>query len=765
MALPGERLSVNGTGARRCRLPPAPLRMFGPRAGGIACSRIGAKPARLRLNRVLSPCSTLRHSHFTQGRAPAYSRPNPAARTSSIMPNAQVPADRVRIDIIGAFSAVLAGPKTGQASELSSAQRLQFPSRKAQALLGYLILGNVAQVPRQRLMDLLWSASNETHARGSLRHALHEIQKGFRDAGLSHFFADKLNAGIATAHLDLDLWQIMADAKAGKVHSALLTSDRLTDNLLAGLDDVDPVFSEWLQETRAAAHTELATALEKLLPAEDAEVISDDAEIAARALQRLSPGHERSARVLIKARAAANDLGTALQIYTALWKRLENDFDIEPSEATQNLVARIRMEQPETGAAPLTAAASVQRLADMLSGNDARPSIAVLPFRPGSPDVESYFTSGIVDNVIHVLASFKELFVISRSSTLSFRDAAPDLRAIGQTLGVRYILHGTVQRAGHRLRIQTELVDAEKGEVVRTLQHNGAASELFELQDQLAIDVVKSIAPYIRDRELSRAMRKRPQDLTAYDLVLQAIGPLHDVDYTSFSRARGLLQRAIELDPTYASAYAHAAHWYCYRIGQEWSTDLVSDANEAERLATLAIGLDENNASALAAHAHVLCFMRRDYRGSIAGFERALSASPNSAFAWTLSAVTQCCVGDGTTAERHAHTAIRLSPADNLAHFPLISLAQAYFIKRQYTDAVEFGRRAFHSNTNFTATHRILGASLVEVGLLDEARTLVRRHLETVPGFRLGAWLQRTPLSPATREQVARNLRLAGMPE
>ncbi|MEZ5815563.1 MAG: BTAD domain-containing putative transcriptional regulator [Hyphomicrobiaceae bacterium] len=662
-------------------------------------------------------------------------------------------ADRLRVGLIGGFSATIRG------------RSVSLSSRKAQALVAYLILAKAQSVSRQRLLSLLWSGSSEEHARGSLRLALHEIQKEFRAAGLPMLTVDRLTAGVDVSQVDVDLLEIAAEAKAGKVLPILLERDRLTDDLLSGLDSVDPVFAEWLRETRSAMHATLSETLEKLLPPENAETISADAEAAARALQRLSPEHERSARVLIKARAGANDLGTALQIYTELWKRLEESFDIEPSEETQNLVARIRMEQPAASVTPLMAANDPHRLAGFLTGVDARPSIAVLPYRSGSPEVASYFASGIVDNVVHVLSSFKELFVISRGSTQAMRDVGPDLAAVGRVLGVRYVLHGSVQRAGDRLRIMTELSDAEKGEVVRTLQHNGATAELFELQDQLAIDVVKAIAPYIHKRELTRAMRKRPQDVTAYDYVLQALERMYRLDYASYAHARALLQSAMDLDPTYAPAFAYAARWHSFRIGQEWTADFGADSAEAMRLSTRALALDEHDALALAVCGHQKSFLFKNYHEAIEIFDRALNSSPNLPLAWTYKAATLCFMGRGAEAIACAEFGLRLSPNDRSVFFAENVLGQAHYICGNYEEAVRWSERSDNRNKRLTANLRLLAASLSAVGRMEEAAVVAKRHMILCPQFRLGAWAKRTPLDETIAEDWVRQLRSLGVPE
>jgi adenylate cyclase len=402
-------------------------------------------------------------------------------------------------------------------------------------------------------------------------------------------------------------------------------------------------------------------------------------------------------------------------------------------------------------------------LGELPAGYESRPSIAVLPFRNLGPPDDAYFSDGIVDNIIQALATLKELFVISRGSTQTLRDSNLSSHLIGRDLGVKYVLRGSAQRAGDRLRINTELIEAESGQIVRAGKYDGLLADLFDLQDRIAVNTIKIIAPHVRDRELKRAQLKRAQDMTAYDLVLQALHILHDVEYTSFSRARTLLQRAIAVDPTYAPAYTYSAYWHGYRIGQGWSTDIAMDASAAERLAQTAIKIDEDDATALAIHAHVQSFLMRNFDVALASFERALAVGPNSSFAWTLSAATFSFLGDGATAVARAQTGLNLSPIDALVSFAEHILSQAHFVNQDFEEAVVWGMRSFGRNKRLTSNLRILAAGQVEIGELAAARETVRQHIRVAPEFTLDEWLERTPLGGAARKRVAENLTRAGM--
>ena len=397
---------------------------------------------------------------------------------------------------------------------------------------------------------------------------------------------------------------------------------------------------------------------------------------------------------------------------------------------------------------------------------DDRPSIAVLPFRSHPTDPEgAFFAEGIIEGIIHVLAGIEALFVLSRASTLSYAGAPQDPHRVGQDLGVRYVLQGSVYRAGTRLRIATELCDTATGRVIRADRHDGIATDVFDLQDRMAAQVVADIAPTVHERELARALRKRPDSLTAYDLVLQALDLLYRLERESFPRARGLLQQAIALDPGYAPAWSHAATWHMFNIGQGWSLSREEDFAEAARCADAAIERDGNDATALAIRGHMLSFTRRDYVAAMHCLDRAIAVGPSCAMAWTLGSATCGYLDDGARAVERAERALQLAPFSPFAFFGEHMLSQAHYVSGNFDAAAAWGRRAAARNPNLTSNLRTLAAALAAKGELDEARWIAKRVLAIEPEFRLSRFAARTPFIPAVLERHLPRLRAAGLPD
>ena len=356
------------------------------------------------------------------------------------------------------------------------------------------------------------------------------------------------------------------------------------------------------------------------------------------------------------------------------------------------------------------------------------PSIAVLPLKNlGGDPSEAYFAEGIVEDITVSLASLHELMVIARGSSLVISQRQSDLRALGRDLGVRYVMTGNVRRSPSRVRVATQLYDAESAVSLWGDTAEGRPDDLFEMQDQIVTRVVSGIAPHVRSAELKRALRKRPDNFTAYDLTLQALNCFNSLEKASFFRARDYLERAMSEDEKFAMPVAWAARWRSVLIGQNWSKDREADAKAAADLAAKAIELDSQNALALATYGHVRSFLFHDYDVALGYFERALAACPNSALAWFLSSGTMSYIGRTAEAIQNAKQALRLSPFDQSLFAFYMFLGMAYYANGEYEEAIKAGRRSLSERPTYTANLRVLSAALAAKGEVADARGIASR--------------------------------------
>lgn len=636
---------------------------------------------------------------------------------------------RLRLNIIGAFSASVNGHEIGL-------------GRKAQALLGYMMLSSARQLPRTKLVGLLWSEKEDPLAKGSLRQSLSQIQRELKTHGCPHFHADQMHVALDIEQVACDLTEIVADAERGIVHPTLLAHERLTDGILDDLENVDPAFSDWLAETRPLIHERLIDALTRLLPDEGQTDITVIAEAAAKAIYRLDSENERAVRVLIRSHIASGSIGAALAVYARLWRQLEDTYDIEPHKLTQDLIAGLRQQQPEIVTRPVAAPAAAPVLG--LAGFAAsRPSVAVLPFRALSPTLEPQFTIGIVDSVVQALSSLKELFVISRGSTMISLSQTPDLRAIGRDLNAQYLLHGSIQRAGDQIRISTELVAAETVEVVRADRLSGTAADVFDLQDRIAVEVIRSLAPQVRDRELHRAMQKRPDDLDAYQLSLVGYDQMFSPDYTTFVTARTNFERAHILSPDWAPPLSYSAIWHMQRVARGWSANAPNELDTARALAERALERNSADPLANAVGGYTLSQCKHDHAGALKQLDRAIEITPNLAIAFAYRAAVHVRCERYGDALSDAAINLRLSPRDRHAWFAEMVSAQAYFAMNDLNPAIENASRVAALLPSNQVNLRILVAALVESGRLDDAQTFAG-PLMTAGELDL-KWIARSP--------------------
>lgn len=395
-----------------------------------------------------------------------------------------------------------------------------------------------------------------------------------------------------------------------------------------------------------------------------------------------------------------------------------------------------------------------------------RPSLAVLPFRtmPGEPEM-AHVAEGITEEVIVALAAMKELVVVSRSSVQEFARGPPEVQRVGRALDVRYVLHGSVRRTRTGLRFTVELDEAQSGTVVWVDRLDDATGSPFELQERVTVRVAQSLAPNLRRRELDRSARKPSGSLSAYELTLRALELFYRAEREALDGAAGLLQRAVEADPAYAPAHTHLAALHIRMIGQGWSDDPARDGATASSHAKLALERDSNDATALAIFGHVQSFLFRRYQDAAELLDRAMGVGPSCALAWGLSSINRGYLGDYAASVEQAEWALRLCPMGpdfgRYAHY----LSQAYYLSERFSELAYWGRVSAGEAPANASNLRCLIATLVAAEELDEARHFASVLMSVVPGFRLGGYIERTPLPRSVAEPFVRRLRQAGVPE
>jgi len=396
-----------------------------------------------------------------------------------------------------------------------------------------------------------------------------------------------------------------------------------------------------------------------------------------------------------------------------------------------------------------------------------KPSIAVLPFQNQSGDPEQeYFIDGIVEDIITALSRIRWLFVIARNSSFTFKDRALDVKQVGRELGVRYVLEGSVRRAGNRVRVTAQLIDASTGGHIWGDRFEGALADIFDLQDQITTRVIGAIAPQLEQAEIERAKRKPTESLDAYDYFLRGMASFYQRNRESIAEALRLFYKAIELDPNFASAYATAAWCYHWRKINGWMIDSVQEIAETERLARRALELGQDDAVALARGAHALGYVVGDIDAAVIFIDRALVLNPNLATAYWASGWTRLWFGEVDTAINHLAQAMRLSPLDPYTVSMQAGMALGHFLAGRYDEASSWVEKALWEQENYVTVLRIAAASYAAAGRLEDARKAMARVRELQPALQVSNVKDWVPLRrPEDLEKVEDGLRKAGLPE
>jgi TolB-like protein len=392
-----------------------------------------------------------------------------------------------------------------------------------------------------------------------------------------------------------------------------------------------------------------------------------------------------------------------------------------------------------------------------------RPSIAVLPFQNMSSEPEQeYFADGIVTDITTGLAQIKWLFVISRNSSFIYKGRPTDVKQVGRELGVRYVLEGSIRKAGSRVRIVAQLIDAENGTHIWAERYDRQLDDIFALQDEISDKVVGAIEPNLRNAEISRVRRRRPDSLEAYDFVLRARPFAHSHLAEDAAIAIPLLNKALEIEPDYAAAHAPLSLCYHSRFSRAGLNE--ADRNSAIHHAHAAIASGPDDAAALGIAGFVIALDAHDRATALKAFDRALALSSSNYFALCSSALALSWMGTTEVAVDRATRALRLSPFDPLNYLSYNALAISYLHMGQFADAHEVAERSVQLNPRFSVSRAFLAAALSRLGRIEEATAETRRLLDIDSTFSIRRFSVTVDIEPAVFLPLAEAWRLAGLP-
>jgi TolB-like protein len=397
-----------------------------------------------------------------------------------------------------------------------------------------------------------------------------------------------------------------------------------------------------------------------------------------------------------------------------------------------------------------------------------RPSIAILPFANLSRDPEQeYFADGLVEDIIVAVSRIEWLLVIARNSSFTFKNRVVDVKQVGRELGVRYVLEGSVRNSAGNVRIAAQLIDATTGAHLWADRFDGTIESIFSLQDEVSNRVVGSIARKLEQSEIERATTKPTENLYAYDYLLRGKAQVYLWTRESMSEALRHFYKAIELDPSYASAYGMAAWCYTRRKAQAWVTEADGETAETARVARRAVEFARDDAVALCTGGFALGRVVGDLDAGASFIDRAIEINPNLAMAWLTSGWLRASLGEPELSIEHLSRAMRLSPLDPLMVGMQAGLAFAHFFAGRYDEAASWAEKALREQPNWIPALRTASASYALAGRDQEARKMIVRLRQLAPEMCVSRLSDVIPplRRPEHLQRFTDALRRAGLPE
>jgi TolB-like protein/class 3 adenylate cyclase len=454
----------------------------------------------------------------------------------------------------------------------------------------------------------------------------------------------------------------------------------------------------------------------------------------------------------VEALADAGGVLVSNTVHDQVRDRLPFVFEDLGEQQVKNIARPVRVYRVRDAAAksPSAAAQPALPLPD-------KPSIAVLPFAnmSGDPDQE-YFADGMVEEIITALSRIRWLFVIARNSSFTYKGQTVDVEEVGRELGVRYVLEGSVRKAGTRVRITGQLIDALTGTHLWADRFDGSLEDVFDLQDKVASSVAGVIEPALRAAETARSAGRPTNNLTAYDLYLRANAMVWSSARQSPEALR-LMEQAIARDPHYGPALAWAAYC-CYRLlVDDRSEDRGADALKGADFARRALEMAGDDPGVLTNAAQALAYFGEDIGAMMALVDRALALNPNFARGWLVSGTLRLWAGQPDIAIKHAEASLRLSPRVRIGTSSLV-IGAAHFVSRRFDEAVSNLFLAIQEDPGFPLPYRCLAACYAHMGRLDDAQAIVERLRAISPVVVPDASFLR---NPEDRELFLSGLRLA----
>jgi TolB-like protein/DNA-binding SARP family transcriptional activator/Tfp pilus assembly protein PilF len=552
----------------------------------------------------------------------------------------------------------------------------ELTGKKIQALLGYLAVENHRPHSREQVAGLLWGETGDERARHNLRQALSKIRRACGPVIPSNGDALALDLGLCS----LDVEEFERLVRSEDVADLERCMELYRDDLLDGLVLREALYDDWLLSAQRLLRTKACDVIERLA---SSLVDNDRSDEAVGVLNRriaMDPACEPAHRHLMEVFERIGRRSDALRQYQLLADALVRELGTKPSLETTAVYERIR--KGDEAGAPRTLP---EGPAPAIAHERELPTVAVLPFGNLSGPEDNYFVDGIVEDIITALSHFSALMVISRGSTFAYRDREASDREIATALGAQFLVRGSVRRAGDRVRINVQLLDAQAGSTLWAHRFDREIEDVFVVQDELSSTIVSTLAGRVEAARLAQARRAPPERLDAYDFVLRGKEHHHRYTREDCEVAIDMFEHAIEADPEYAQAHA----WLACGLGlaMHFRPNEYDDLlDQAEAAARRGLALDESDSECLRILAQI-ALLRKNPKLAVRHQERGLFLNPNDDRSVCAMGEILSFAGRSEEAEAWIRKAMRLNPYHPPRYFS--HLARALFHQGRYQEALD----------------------------------------------------------------------------
>jgi adenylate cyclase len=411
-------------------------------------------------------------------------------------------------------------------------------------------------------------------------------------------------------------------------------------------------------------------------------------------------------------------------VYDQVKNKLSLGYEYQGEQTVKNITDPVRVykigRESETAISPMSEEQAVMHPVP------EKPSLAVLPFINMSRDPEQeYFSDGMTEDIITALSRIRWFFIIARNSTFAYKGRAVDVRKVAKELGVRYVLEGSVRKAGSRVRVTAQLIDGDTGKHVWANRYDREFDDVFSVQDELTETIVGALDPELGKAERERAKAKRPENLDAWDVYQRGLWHLYHYTKEDIVKAQQLFRQATLLDPNLGAAFSGLAEAYYFSLVYGHSDAPEYDREEALAAARTAVELDGEDAVAHCTLGRIY-YVRREHDPAIAELQTALELNPS--LAWAHYGVGAALVFSGRAREAlpFLQAAMKLSPRDpNMGSF-LVRMADAYLFMHNYDEAITWARKALRQSGFQWSRYSVLLSALGHLGRIEEANRALR---------------------------------------